>query len=108
MKAIEINKFLNENIEKLVCLRIIFKDKSIINGTLLNNKTNHNQWTFVKDVDLKDYCETQDEQLSKVINGDDIQLLLLEPLKLRQKSESFIVLKYLQEKHKEAMDNYKD
>ncbi len=106
MKASEITMFLNENIETLVGLRIIFKDNSFMIGTLLNNKLNHNQWTFVNDVDLEDYCETQDKRYTIVIKGDDIGLLLLEPLELRQISESFIVHKYLREKLKEAMENY--
>ena len=108
MEASEINKFLQENIEKTDILRIVVKGNDFKIGALLHNNTNQNQWTFVNDVDLEDYCETQDEQLSKVINGDDIQLLLLEPLELRQKSESFIVLKYLKEKRKEAMEKYND
>lgn len=67
-------------------------------------KINQNQWTFVNDVDLQEYCETKDEQLTKIIKGNDIQLLLLEPLELRQKSEAFIVLKYLKQQRKEAME----
>jgi len=107
MKASEINIFLNENIEKLDCLRIIFKDNSFMIGTLINNKTNHNQWTFVNDVDLEDYCETQDEQYTIVIKGDDIELLLLEPLELRRTSQLFI-RDYLRKQCIDAMENFND
>ena len=106
MKASEINKFLLDNGEKENVLRIVFKDNDFKIGVLLHNKGNQNQWTFINDVDLEDYCETQDEKLTKVINGDDIQSLLLEPLELRQKSEAFIVLKYLKQQRKEAMEKF--
>jgi hypothetical protein len=108
MKGNEINKFLKDNVEKTNILRIVFKDNDFKIGVLFHYKENHNQWTFINDVDLEDYCKTQDEQLTKVINGDDIQSLLLEPVELRQKSESFIVLKYLKEKRKEAMEKFND
>jgi hypothetical protein len=108
MKASEINKFLRDNIEKSDVLRIVLKDNDFKIGALLHNKTNRNQWTFIRDVDLEDYYETQDEKLTNVINGEDIELLLLEPLELRQKSESYNVLKYLKKQRKEAMEKYKD
>lgn len=108
MKASEINKFLQDNVEHTNILRIVFKHNDFKIGVLLHNNENQNQWTFVNDVDLKDYCKTQDEQLTTVINGDDKELLLIEPLELRQKSESFIVLKYLKQQRKEAMDKYED
>lgn len=108
MKASEINKFLRDNIEKSDDLRILLKDNDFKIGALFHNITNRNQWTFIRDVDLEDYYETQDEKLTKVINGEDIELLLFEPLELRQKSESYNVLKYLKQKRKEAMEKYKD
>lgn len=108
MKASDVNKFLQESIEKTDVLRIVLKDNDFKIGALLHNKTNRNQWTFIRDVDLEDYYETQDEKLTKVINGEDIELLLFEPLELRQKSESYNVLKYLKQQRKEAMEKYKD
>jgi hypothetical protein len=108
MKASEINKFLRENIEKTDVLRIVFKDNNFKIGALLHTNTNKNQWNFIRDVDLEDFCETQDEKLTNVINGEDIVLLLLEPLELRQKSESCNVLKYLKQKQKEAMEKFND
>lgn len=108
MKATEINKFLIDNEEKENVLRIVFKDNNFKIGALLHNKTNRNQWNFIRDVDLEDYYETNDEKLIKIINGEDIELLLLEPLELRQKSESYNVLKYLKQQQKEAMENFDD
>lgn len=108
MKASEINQFLQVNEEKTNTLRIVFKDDNFKIGALLHDNKNQNKWTFVNDVDLVDYCETQDEKLTEVINGDDIELLLLEPLELRQKSESFIVLKYLKKQRKEAIEKIND
>ncbi|WP_288980536.1 hypothetical protein [uncultured Flavobacterium sp.] len=106
MKASEINKFLQDNIEKSDVLRIVFKDNNFKIGALLHANTNKNQWNFIRDVDLEDFCETQDEKLTNVINGEDIVLLLLEPLELRQKSESYNVIKYLKQKQKEAMEKF--
>ncbi|MBP6754615.1 MAG: hypothetical protein KA210_00610 [Bacteroidia bacterium] len=108
MKTSEINQFLQVNEEKTNTLRIVFKDNNFKIGSLLLDNKNQNKWTFVNDVDLEGYCETQDEKLTEVINGDDIELLLLEPLELRQKSESFIVLKYLKQQQKEAMEKFND
>jgi hypothetical protein len=108
MKVSEINKFLNENIEKLDCLRIIFNDNSFRIGTLLHNKTKHNQWFFVSDIDLEDYCQNEGNKYTKIINGEDIGLLIIEPIELRQKSESFIVLKYLKQQLHKVMEDLND
>ncbi len=106
MKASEINKFIRDNIEKSDVLRIVLKDNNFKIGVLLHTKTNKNQWNFIRDIDLEDFCETQDEKLTNIINGEDIVLLLLEPLELRQKSESYNVLKYFKQKQKEAMEKF--
>ena len=103
MKASEIKLYVKN--AKQSWLRIVFDDDSYKAGCLYGNLINENQWLFVREIDLDDYNETNNVDLTSLLNGEDIIEIIIEPQDLRKNSEEYKNLLYFKEQRKKAMED---